>query len=504
MIDIEGLDPNTPKAGSDLSGSTLFSNQVFLSNSQAVRVWAHCAYLSIFLHMGIRNGAITCLYSDAIEKTAKRALEYLARSSGPSGPVAVAVRNLLAVSLTSSINTYVLRKADLDVLTYRIETDDLTRDLMKWLRVCYSSNDEPVEAGTTIPVYGLTILGEVEPNYDIDPVVVNSYDMNNPPFWRFMEVVSRYYVSKHADSDDTYIADDLFTKVVSKLAFPLEPGGFNRLDGETVIPLPNAVNTAILTALLFGRDTMSNSAFSTLRRESISRFYHLGYSGARICGEGYLRNWYKILTSSKHALYAESSVFSGLFDQYKPKPSDTVSTLRASVWSSPAFETLTGATEADDDESSDTTNDDSSSSGDDADMSDVPSLSGDDTSDDPDDPDDTGTEPGGTDDTTTSDTSGTDPTLGGAPPVGAKDSIDYIHLDSSNSGSLNDYLYRCSVAMLNRRLLQDDDARVSHDVRSKLSWWCRNWIWLATVEQTENLMKALGFQDLLKALKPKG
>lgn len=65
------------------------------------------------------------------------------------------------------------------------------------------------------------------------------------------------------------------------------------------------------------------------------------------------------------------------------------------------------------------------------------------------------------------------------------------------------YLYRLAVLSLDGVLTKDPNIDVSQTVRQTLHQWCSDWMWLASVNQTEALIKDLGLQKMLRPIAKK-
>ncbi len=372
--------------------------------------------------------------------------------------------------------------ADLVALSVRCQASSTTRALMSWVTVAYGASlprTDTVTLYTVLPCGSLLAL----PDRLFSITESDCADaFRKPPFWRWLHVVTCGCV----DQDD--VLSFLCRTILAHVALPTIPFWEIEGAGITEFTLPNIVRM-LMTMETFSQQNVSTSS-SMLNSLSWSTLITLGLNAFYVIGIDYYKMWLsQVLTMKKSSgTYVEDRITaSSLTSDYTVRLSDY--NAHTNVLPPAVSEQVMAAFEAlkidkkskDDDESSE-------------------------------DPD--GYDAGGKDDTADDITSGTPAQSIEAPPspdAGAAgnaigqtppkqgDSIDLIPL-SRDTGSVNAYLYKCAVLALSTTLEQNPDIDIDSNTRQTLSEWCQSWMWIASISQTQGLIRELGLQSVLGPL----
>lgn len=478
------------------------------NDTQALNSLIHGLYLSIFSGGSSATGRyserVSSILDPVIRMLVARGLEGLSKFGN------VSVKRALTLL---SENEY---HRGFSELFARIDTCPLHKALSKSVILAFNASPVAVDGLVVFrvsPVGDLTPRGE-DDEYSVSEEVMERY-RGLPPFWRWAAGLATNLTTLDSGLDD-------FVTSVGGCALPIDPGSIETLAFASYVdlPLPNVINILLTTELYCGPAHKQNDV---LREISVRRMVSMGCSTANIIGSDCLKTVLGILSPVSGTSKLDVSRrlldlvgFGGRISTTDPRISEIVG--RVFRGALEAF-----ALEADDDKSKDDgeeeeesddtedTSDGDSSDGDDADKSDgATQKQGEDPATAPDAPSDGDT---GGDVQETVDNGllkdGNQANSGDNKdnPMsdGAKhdDSMDLIPLDKSDE-TQNAYFYRLAVSALNTTLGRDSDLPVSAEHRNTLDDWCKGWLWLANISRTQELMRELGLQKLLKTINLKG
>lgn len=464
----------------------------------AVRTVFHCLYLFVFMTgygADSQKRYLNYLVGPRAQSYFNNAIAFL---RGSHDDTLVRAAGMVAQGLPTG---RIPSNAIITLWTRSDHNDPMLKALSEWLLVCYG--DHVIE-NPSVPVISLLPDGSVYFNTYVPSAHLADEELAGltglSPFWRWLCVLTTSYM-------DMKDAGDVITAaVIPSVALPLTPrtltsyGAAADSSGTTSFPLPNLINT------LAGLDVLWGSSSDTqLSAPCADRFIRVMWTSWLSHGtlttpsarkprlvsvwgpEGFVK-WRTIATEAGcYNSAAYSRLQSVLCDLGCPTRESDLSDCMAPYVT--ALESL--ATEA-------------------------AKVTDDDPLGDPDsyDPDaDTSTNADGIDNTAAS--SGIPNNLSDASGQVSKNQNDnaigetssntgttaLIQLDSGTGLPINSYLYRRAIMAVNRLLEEDDELTVDHDAREALSDWCRQWLWVADVAQTQKLVRELGLQTFVKSIK---
>jgi len=430
--------------------------------AQAFGTWVHGAYLAALLRVDDDSVCSTLLYKRIYSMISQG--ERVLKASNLSAIAETATRLFDACNLFSVRPQ--LRSSDLFAVAARLPLGPRTKQLVAWVDLAFG--DAP-NAYKNLTYFGVMADGCL---YQDNMPVIETVDaalctsalfQELPAFWRMLIIVSGIY-TPYAGS-----ADMVLSNIVAASALP-------RTTYAGEVSFQNYIAALKQVEWLFGPDS-STSRNTTLIYRLLQPWEGLPIKGSRYA-EIWI-GWMTRMTKSGDAILPNSV--------YRPALRRLVQRhLDPAIFAS--LEAIDPNAQPDDDEIDDT---------DDA-ADENPDEPGVDT-----DTEETGDEPDDSDTATppeTPDTATSDPT---DPQLDQKNnSIGDISLEQdADPGQA--YLYRLSVLSLNDTLTRDPNIAVSQDARQVLHLWCKSWLWMASMTQTQTLIKDLGLQKALEPVEEK-
>lgn len=358
-------------------------------------------------------------------------------------------------------------------------SDPFFAALSEWILLCYtesSAGDVSIPVLITNPDMSITIS---DTSLTVDVSGDDAEDLNAlPPFWRWLSCITIGY----SDSSDPFT--DICTNILPYVAIPLSPKVMaNEVYGKQ-IPLPNLVNMLISLDALFPTDSTSPVSNDDYRRVMWSRWLRGTSQDLRLVGGDIFIIWSRLFdgivvgSTWSRLQSALTELAQAIQTVNLTTPYDRAALEAASLTggikgiSDPSEEP--DAATADGDVGSDTSNDIDSTSG-------------------------TG---GGTASLGDPSSVGKDQQSNAIGETGTPAQKAMVQLgDTSTGNPVNAYIYRRAVLAVNKLLETDEDLVVSHDARASLADWCRQWLWVADVSQTQKLMRELGLQKFVTQVK---
>ncbi len=472
-----------------MSSSVMTDDTVFIplnkpqTDAQAFAGLVHGLYLSIFHPTSacVKSEQTSNRQRTLIDQRISRlifadGLDLLARSFD------LKVREIADTYKSPPTNGYprLFSMADLVALSVRCQASPTTRALLSWVTVAY---------GASLPRADIVMLYTILPCGSLVALPDRSFSITEsdcadafrkPPFWRWLHVVT----CGCADEEDAL--SFLCRSILPYVALPVIPSW----DRESVISLtlPN------MARMLMTMETLSQQSVSTsssmLSSLSWSSLITQGQKLFYVEGDEYYKMWLGqvlVMTKSSGTYVEDRIIASSLASDYTVQLLDYNAQTSAlppivSEQVMAAFEALKLEKKPKDD-------DETAEDPDGYDPGDR-----DDTADDI-----TPNTPAQTADTSPSPTAGSVGNAIGQSPPNKGDSIDLISL-SRDTGSVNAYLYKCAVLALSTTLEQNPDIDVDANARQTLSEWCQKWMWIASISQTQGLIRELGLQSVLGPL----
>lgn len=452
-----------------------------MTDADAISNTMIALYASIFTvgHDNIPSSYLSFLSGPRIKNTLTYALNFLKKSTRPNVSVSASI-------ILENLNRGVF---PLRAITTLIVNSDLscpvTKAIGTWLLVAYS--DTPVSGGsTTCPVVlinadlSCTInpyLPEVDLHLLDDPGI-----MKLPAFWRWLIAVTVGY------EDVTNPTDLIVSEILPYVAIALTPSTAMSVyaKGDWTAPLPNLINTLYSLDVLYPSTDTVLPQKRDFRRIMWQYWMTLGNPTLSVRGPMGFVVWNGIAREMGAGSQYQRivSVLTGLGTP--TQMSDVLQNDAGFVSAVESFAVEAATTDSDPSEEPDAyvaDDDTSSTTGDDISSSDA---AGNATS-----------------------------SLGATPPVRKDKNSNAIGETGTSGGNtsliqletgtasdpLNAYVYRRAVLAVNRLLEETDDLTVSHDAREALGDWCREWLWVADVSQTQKLIRELGLQKFVATVK---
>ncbi len=439
--------------------------------SQAFATWLHGVYLAAMYHMDSDNVIIDLLYN-RIRKMINTSQTLLTASniSTVSTTAKLVFDNFSALSIDAKLNS-----RDLFTLATRLQLGPKTNQLLAWVDLAFGDNPRNY---TNLTYFGVNADGSLTQtglpsgiNTDIT-LLVSTQWKTLPAFWRLL-----YVVSKAIPPNPNMIVTLLET-VVAVSALP------RAVIYNTPVLFTNYI--ALLRNMTF---LFSSIANNDLRNTSLIYRLLQPWNGLAIKGRLQAESWLAWLNTDR-TLFNQSLYKVAINRLIENKLDPVIFASLEAVTTKPAPDTSNDATTDDNtdtkDNNSDTTDTDT----------DTDATATDSTT------DNTDSDP----DTTTTDDATTDPT----DPTADNGGIQSIHNNSIGEISLAQdvdpgeaYLYKRAVIALNDTLLRDPNIAINQNIRQTLHLWCRDWLWLANVTQTQLLIKDLGLQKVLEPVEHK-
>lgn len=432
-------------------------------------------YLKIFMtgYTSTPTSIYAYLCGQRVEAIKLNALNFLA-----STPDSLIQRNAEQISRGLS-NNQIPHSAVVGLMSQGDLNNPFFAALSEWIILCYtetSAGDVSIPVLLINPDMSISIS---DTTLTVDVAGDDAPELSAlPPFWRWLSYITIGY----SDSADPFT--DICTDILPNVAVPLSPKVISNEVYGKQIPMPNLVNMLISLDTLFPDDSTSPVSNDGFRRVMWSRWLRGTSSDVQLVGGNIFIIWSRLFDG-----IVVGSTWSRLQSALTTLAQPIQSANLVSPYDSAALEaaSLTGENKTSSDPSEE--DDAATTDGDtDADTSnDIDSTSG------------TG---GGTASLTDSTPVGKDQQSNAIGETGTPATQAVVQLgDTSAENPVNAYIYRRAVLSVNKLLETDEDLVVTHDARESLADWCRQWLWVADVSQTQKLMRELGLQKFVTQVK---
>ena len=386
----------------------------------------------------------------------------------------------------------VCRSKDLMTIASRVGTTPIGSILLAWILIAYG--DEPVKVIGDLFLPYVTVSGDLEVGIRVPTggEVEYSAGQDQPPFWRVAGYLALAFHSIGRTESDS-LKDIMWG--LAGLSSPLDPS--QAAIGK--VPISNLMVAAIQVYRMLG-DVTSSTVCDVMR---VAYFFQ---PNAQVLGLNECQAWIQAISDIGFQLYGCKAILAvSYFSNTFLTVEDHVGLRNKNI---PYAPRRLIALEAADIAEADANTDEEDTDQEDTDPSKDESQKAEDSSDETDDvpdPRDADVMPKNPD-------TGewTPPAMGGSnpknksagTPIVNNNTMDFISLVKSGE-SVNAYLYRVAVLRLEESIRKDPDIALSAESRQTLSSWCGSWLHLASIKETQSLLKSLGLEKVMGPFKRK-